>query len=148
MQLPLDLDAETPHTAASPAAPSYLAPTHFPSTHPAPTQRAPLELLFVRHPRARRYVIRVTDAGAVRVTVPRWGSKRAAAAFAAEQQVWIDQQLRLRAERERREQERRMSSGESGVTLEERRALERASIARAKRDLPPRLLELAASAMA
>jgi predicted metal-dependent hydrolase len=139
MQLPLDLDSQTPHAAPSQAAPSHLAPTH-----PAATYLAPPELLFVRHPRARRYVIRVTDAGAVRVTVPRWGSKRAAAAFAAEQQVWIDQQLRARAERERRAQERRLSSGESGPTLEERRAIERESIARAKRQLPPRLLELAA----
>ena len=40
------------------------------------------ELVFVRHPRARRYLIRVTGEGVVRVTVPRWGSKRDAAAFA------------------------------------------------------------------
>jgi hypothetical protein len=32
-------------------------------------------LIFVRHPRARRYVLRLTDQGAVRVTIPRWGSK-------------------------------------------------------------------------
>jgi hypothetical protein len=89
-------------------------------------------------------VIRVTDAGTVRVTVPRWGSKRTAAAFAAEQHAWIDKQLRARAERERREQERRGSSGgESGSAYEQRRASERASIARAKQELPPRLLELA-----
>ena len=39
-------------------------------------------IAFVRHPRARRYLIRVTAEGTVRVTVPRRGSKREAAAFA------------------------------------------------------------------
>ena len=43
------------------------------------------ELVFVRHPRARRYLIRVADDGTVRVTVPRWGSKRDAAAFAEQE---------------------------------------------------------------
>jgi predicted metal-dependent hydrolase len=100
-------------------------------------------LTFVRHPRAKRYVIRVTDAGTVRVTIPRWGSKRAAVGFAAEQRVWIDTQLRVRAERERREQEGRTSNGGPALTSEERRASDRASIARAKLELPPRLLELA-----
>jgi predicted metal-dependent hydrolase len=141
LQLPLEFVAlrsrpAPPHPASSQPAPSQPAPS--PAAALAPV------LTFVRHPRARRYVIRVTDAGTVRVTVPRWGSKRAAAAFAAEQHGWIDTQLRARAERERREQERRMSSGESGSTHEERRASERASIARAKQELPPRLLELAA----
>jgi len=37
---------------------------------------------FIRHPRARRYVISVRDNGTVRVTLPRWGSKREAARFA------------------------------------------------------------------
>ena len=32
--------------------------------------------IFVRHPRARRYVIRVADDATVRVTIPRWGSRR------------------------------------------------------------------------
>jgi predicted metal-dependent hydrolase len=103
----------------------------------------PPALVFVRHPRARRYVIRVTDAGTVRVTVPRWGSKRAAAVFAAEQHAWIDNQLRARAERDRREQERRALIDASGPTVDERQASERALIARAKQELPPRLLELA-----
>src|SRR6185503_687983 len=63
---------------------------------------------FVRHPRARRYVIRVVGDGTVRVTVPRWGSKREAEAFAARERAWIEkQQRRVEAERERRERERR-----------------------------------------
>jgi predicted metal-dependent hydrolase len=87
-------------------------------------------------------VIRVTDEGTVRVTVPRWGSKRAAAVFAAEQRVWIERQ-RARVERERIERQRRTSNAESGQTSDERRASERAWIMRAKQELPPRLLELA-----
>lgn len=47
---------------------------------------------FVRHPRARRYVIRVRSDGTVRVTVPRWGSLRYAALFAEQQRHWIDRQ--------------------------------------------------------
>jgi predicted metal-dependent hydrolase len=101
-------------------------------------------LVFVRHPRARRYVIRVTDDGIVRVTVPRGGSTRAGAAFVAEQHAWIEKQLRARAERELRERDRRASNDDAGQTSDERRASERAQIKRANAELPPRLLELAA----
>jgi predicted metal-dependent hydrolase len=47
---------------------------------------------FVRHPTARRYVIRVRPDGSVRVTVPRWGSRRYAELFAEQQQAWIERQ--------------------------------------------------------
>lgn len=47
---------------------------------------------FVRHPRARRYVIRVRPDGTVRVTLPRWGSQRHAELFAEQQRPWIDRQ--------------------------------------------------------
>jgi hypothetical protein len=47
---------------------------------------------FIRHPRARRYVIRVRPDGTVRVTVPRWGSRRHAELFAEQQRPWIDRQ--------------------------------------------------------
>ena len=57
----------------------------------------PLE--FIRHPRARRYVIRVRPDGTVRVTMPRWGSKREAEVFAHQQQGWIERQRRRAAER-------------------------------------------------
>ena len=97
------------------------------------------ELVFVRHPRARRYVINVRDDGSVRVTVPRWGSKRAAAAFAAQQHAWIEKQRRRIEEHRARPPE----PGGEGVTRQ-RSAEERALRARAKRELPPRLLELAA----
>ena len=99
-------------------------------------------LVFVRHPRARRYIIRVGDDGAVRVTVPRWGSKREAAAFAIEQRAWIEKQ-RARAERALRERERRTPHDGPVETADERRARERALLARAKEELPPRLLALA-----
>jgi predicted metal-dependent hydrolase len=47
---------------------------------------------FVRHPRARRYVIRVRPDGTVRVTLPRWGSRRHAELFAEQQRPWIERQ--------------------------------------------------------
>jgi predicted metal-dependent hydrolase len=46
----------------------------------------------VRHRRARRYVLRVLDDGSVRVTVPRWGSKRGALQFVEASQAWIAEQ--------------------------------------------------------
>ena len=92
---------------------------------------SPPTVAFVRHPRAKRYVIRVRADGSVRVTIPRWGSKREAAAFADRQQAWIaDQQER--AARARAARKPPLSTG----------AL-KAGRLRAKRELPPRLLELA-----
>ena len=117
-----------------------------PSLAPSPQPLAPA-LVFIRHPRARRYVIRITDEGVVRVTVPRGGSKREAAAFAAREQAWIEKQLRARAERELRERERRTTNGDSSGTNGEPRpsaSEQRELLARAKKELPPRLLALAA----
>ena len=91
-----------------------------------------MSLVFVRHPRARRYLIRVEDDGRVRVTVPRWGSKREAAAFAEREQAWIEKQ-RARVER------RRAAPGPEPMP----RAVERELMIRAKRELPIRLMELA-----
>jgi predicted metal-dependent hydrolase len=91
------------------------------------------EILFVRHPRAKRYVIRVADSGIVRVTIPRWGSKREAADFAARERAWIEKQRR-HAERERVERARSVDLP-PGVVRDLR--------ARARRELPARLLELA-----
>ncbi|MCM3881514.1 MAG: M48 family metallopeptidase [Vicinamibacterales bacterium] len=53
-----------------------------------------MEIDFIRHPRARRYIIRVRPDGTVRVTVPRWGSRRHAEHFAAQQRPWIERQRR------------------------------------------------------
>jgi hypothetical protein len=91
-----------------------------------------LNPVFVRHPRARRYVIRVVDDGTVRVTVPRWGSKREALAFAEQQRAWIDKQRR-------RVEQDRLQPRPVPLAPD----VERAFRARAARELPARLLELA-----
>jgi predicted metal-dependent hydrolase len=50
---------------------------------------------FVRHRRARRYILRVLEDGSLRVTLPRWGSKREALAFVESSRAWIaDQRAR------------------------------------------------------
>ncbi len=86
--------------------------------------------VFVRHPRARRYVVSVREDGGVRVTLPRWGSMREAREFFGRLDGWIDKQRR-RLEADRRAVPR--------VPDTDRRN----AMARARRDLPPRLLELA-----
>ena len=48
---------------------------------------------FIRHRWARRYILRVLDNGTVRVTLPRWGSKREALAFVERSGSWITKQL-------------------------------------------------------
>ena len=57
-----------------------------------PTYYSDSSMEFVRHPRARRYVIRVRSDGTVRITLPRWGSRRSAELFAQQQKHWIDRQ--------------------------------------------------------
>jgi predicted metal-dependent hydrolase len=80
---------------------------------------------YVRHRRARRYVLRVDIDGRVRVTIPRGGSRRAADAFAEKHAGWVARQRE------------RLPRG--GPAVEEHRALRE----RAARELPPRLIELA-----
>lgn len=53
---------------------------------------APAEVVVVRRRGTRRYVLRLLDDGRVRVTVPWWGSRKEALAFAASQQDWIARQ--------------------------------------------------------
>jgi predicted metal-dependent hydrolase len=108
----------TPPSPSPPSAPRSLSPSH-------------LDLLFVRHPRARRYVVRVNVDGSVRVTIPRWGSKREGAAFADSQRAWIAKQ-RERVERER-----------ARPRVELPPAAVKAARVRAARELPIRLRELA-----
>jgi predicted metal-dependent hydrolase len=69
----------------------------------------------------------------VRVTIPRWGSKREAAAFAEQERVWIAKQQR------RVDQDSRLRTPASSSP-----EVERELRGRAKRELPTRLLELAA----
>jgi predicted metal-dependent hydrolase len=54
-------------------------------------------VLFVRHRRARRYILRVLDDGTVRVTLPRWGARREAQAFLESSRDWITAQQQRRA---------------------------------------------------
>ena len=87
---------------------------------------APADIYYVRHRRARRYLLRVDLDGRVRVTIPRGGSRREADAFTFRHLDWIERhraRLRLPA-----------------LSTEERHALRD----RAQRELPARLLELAA----
>ena len=90
------------------------------------------EPLFVRHSRARRYLIRVRLDGTIRVTIPRWGSRREAQAFAERERPWIDRQLaRIAAEAQQ---------SPEVVPAAQARELR----ARARRELPAKLLALAA----
>lgn len=83
--------------------------------------------VFVRHRWARRYILRVLDDGTLRVTLPRWGSKREAQAFVEQSREWIDRQLQKRPAR-------------PAAVHPEEPALRR----RAAAELPPALLALAA----
>ena len=49
-------------------------------------------LYFVRHRRARRYLLRVEHDGRLRVTIPRGGSQREADAFARRHVEWVQRQ--------------------------------------------------------
>lgn len=58
----------------------------------------PPVIVFVRHRRARRYIMRVLADGTLRVTLPRWGAKRDALAFIEANSAWVaDQRARRRA---------------------------------------------------
>ena len=131
---------DAPESAASPAAdiapqreapaPTVAAPPTPPA--PTPTSTTAPTVSFVRHPRARRYRIRVLLDGSVRVTIPRRGSRREADAFYQKQLEWIaNQRQRVARVRERLPED---------LPEPEQRRLR----AQAKRELPPRLLELAA----
>jgi predicted metal-dependent hydrolase len=85
---------------------------------------------FVRHPRARRYLIRVRPDGSVRVTVPRWGSRQHAELFAEQQRPWIERQ------------KARVEDTRSSCPTYTREALSNLR-SRALRELPPRLHALA-----
>jgi predicted metal-dependent hydrolase len=87
-------------------------------------------IVFVRHRRARRFVMRVLDDGRVRVTLPRWAAKRDAQAFVDANQAWVT------------EQRRRLDV--SAATARPLRPLVIGWYRRkAERDLPPQLMALA-----
>jgi predicted metal-dependent hydrolase len=58
----------------------------------APGADAPGKVTLVRHRWARRYILRVLDDGTVRVTLPKWGSQKAATAFVESSGAWIAKQ--------------------------------------------------------
>jgi predicted metal-dependent hydrolase len=96
-------------------------------------RQTPFSVEFVRHPRARRYLIRVRLDGSVRVTIPRGGSRREAAQFVEQQRAWVAGQLhRVASVRDRLPED---------LPEEEQRSLRES----ARRELPARLLELAAA---
>lgn len=95
------------------------------------TSSTQLAAVFIRHPRARRYVVRVRADGTVRVTIPRWGSRREAEVFANSQRPWITKQLARLAE----EQAQPRAEFPAEAVRELR--------AQALRELPPQLLALA-----
>jgi predicted metal-dependent hydrolase len=92
-----------------------------------PGQLTPAAIYFVRHQRARRYLVRVEPTGTVRVTIPRGGSRREAEAFATRQRGWISRQLL------------RLRSRTPLMATDEREALQE----RARMELPLQLYSLA-----
>jgi predicted metal-dependent hydrolase len=127
-QLPFDDQSHQvlPRQAAVPVVERALSVT--PAITTSPIVLPPV--VFARHPRAKRYVLRVADDGRVRVTIPRWGSRREASLFVDSQRRWIEIQLRRARERQARRPARDL---ERDRTLRERAA----------RELPARLFELA-----
>jgi predicted metal-dependent hydrolase len=136
--------APTRDSTISPTSVSTIAPTSeslFARTTVrdlAPTRVSPLaptsvsttgdsSIYFVRHRRARRYLLRVDHDGRVRVTIPRGGSKREADAFVRRHTDWVARQ--------------RARLMPSAFGAAERTALRD----RAREELPARLLEIAAA---
>ena len=110
-----------------------IAPTRVGSIAPtreeeiAPTSTAEIApIYFVRHRRARRYLLRVDHDGRLRVTIPRGGSRREADAFARLHVDWVSRQ--------------RARLSQTEVSVDDRRAVR----VQARAELPARLHELAA----
>jgi len=83
---------------------------------------------YVRHRRARHYILRLADDGSLRVTIPRGGSRKDAERFARGKAGWI----------EREQYRREMVRGNAEAMWDaSQRPL-------AARELPARLMELAA----
>lgn len=120
----------TPAGGASSATPGRLPPSPAPpaggpAVHPAAgAQLGPC--YFVRHRRARRYLLRVDADGRLRITIPRGGSQREAGVFAVTHLDWVA-----------RQRSRLSSMPAPAVPVEDMRR-------RARKELTPRLLELAA----
>jgi len=125
--LPFDRAEAAPLAPIAPRGPSPAPARPVTPTDPPVT----VTVHYVRHARARRYLLRVRLDGTVRVTIPRGGSKRDAVRFAESQSTWVAEQLRVVA--------RLRAARRPAVPAAEVRALRR----RAAEVLPPRLHELA-----
>ena len=64
-----------------------------PTTESLPVGPQRVQLRLVRHPRARRYLLRLMPDGTARVTIPRGGTLQAARDFARCQTPWLEKQL-------------------------------------------------------
>jgi len=127
------LDREAAPTTAEPSSAAAAAGAQRPlepQVAPRPTEPP---VVFVRHPRARRYLIRVKTDGTVRVTIPSRGSKREAMLFYQQQRAWVARQ------------QQRVAALRRELPADLPPAEQRRLRAEAARVLPPRLLELAAS---
>jgi predicted metal-dependent hydrolase len=92
--LPFSDSAPTGTAGFAPIREAGLAPSTAPIGEAAIAQ-----IYFVRHRRARRYLLRVDHDGRVRVTIPRGGSRREADSFARRHTEWVARQReRLRRE--------------------------------------------------
>jgi predicted metal-dependent hydrolase len=91
----------------------------------------PTRIVFVRHRRARRFVMRVLADGTVRVTLPRWAAKRDARAFVDANRDWVAEQ-----------RQRRLAVAQR-PTNPLRPLVERWHRQKAERELPARLMALA-----
>ena len=135
--LPFDAARSYPGPDAPPPVGTH-APQRVSTEEPqhlsAPSPQHPSTIDYVRHPRAKRYVIRVAANGSVRVTIPRWGSKRDGAAFVEQQRAWIEKQ-QARVARHREHLSHGSADPQADLQL----------LAQARRELPPRLLLLAAA---
>jgi predicted metal-dependent hydrolase len=80
-------------------------PRHEPARDVLTAGRRVWAVTYVRHPRARHYVLRVEEDGSLRVTIPRGGSRKDAERFAKHKADWIDR------ERYRRELARGRATG-------------------------------------
>lgn len=131
-----DAGSDAPRTFAphlirpgtSPIGPATAAPVADAAEPP------PVRVEFVRHPRARRYLIRVRLDGSVRVTIPSRGSKREATAFYEQQRDWVAAH------------QRRVADVRNRLPQDLPEAEQRALRSRATRELPARLRELASAA--
>jgi predicted metal-dependent hydrolase len=64
-----------------------------------------IALVYVKHRRARRYVLRLRSDATAQVTIPRGGSAAEGRRFAERHQGWLERQLQRLAERPRRQLE-------------------------------------------